>query len=111
MKKFKVLVIGQGSMGKRRVRCLLNLNYSKNEIFSYDPRIDRVKEVEELYGIKSFNDFDESINFVNPNVFIISNHPQHHMYAYYAENNISCFIEASVVESDKILTQNKTKIY
>jgi predicted dehydrogenase len=109
MKKFRILVIGQGSMGKRRVRCLLNLNYSNDEIYSFDPREDRVKEVEKLYGIKSYIDFDKALAEVKPSVFIISTPPEHHMfYAYYAaENNISCFIEASVVDAEKIINLSK----
>ena len=109
MRKFKILIIGQGSMGKRRVRCLLNIGYAASEIFSFDPREDRVSEVEKLYGIKSFQNFDEAFRVVKPEIFIISTPPEKHMkYAYFAaENNISCFIEASVVEADKILDLSK----
>ena len=47
----KFFVIGLGSMGKRRVRCLQALNY--NDIVGYDPRADRRQEAEKLYGIKT----------------------------------------------------------
>ena len=99
----KFLVIGLGSMGKRRVRNLIALGH-KDDTVGFDPRIDRTDEAS-MYGIKTFNNFDEAIKNHNPEAFLISTPPNFHMkYAYYAyENNISCFIEASVVDSEKIL--------
>ncbi len=99
----KFLVIGLGSMGKRRVRNLIALGY-QDKIAGFDPRVDRTDEASE-YGIKTFNNFDEAIKSHSPNVFLISTPPNFHMkYAYYAyKNGISCFIEASVVDAKKIL--------
>ncbi len=98
----RILVIGLGSMGKRRVRNLIALGL-KEQIAGFDPREDRVEETKE-YDIKTFADFDEAISKWEPTVFVISTPPNLHMkYAYYAvEKNISCFIEASVVDSEKI---------
>lgn len=103
----KFLVIGLGSMGKRRVRNLIALGY-KDDTVGFDPREDRTDEASK-YGIKTFNDFDEAIKSHNPEVFLISTPPNFHMqYAYYAyEHNISCFIEASVVDSDKVIELSK----
>ena len=100
----KFLVIGLGSMGKRRVRNLLALN--QKYIAGFDVNEIRTKESSEKYNIKTFTDFDKAINEFNPDVFIISAPPNLHMkYAYFAkERNIHCFIEASVVDSEKILT-------
>jgi predicted dehydrogenase len=99
----RFLVIGLGSMGKRRVRNLIALNHL-DEVAGYDPRQDRVDESRK-YKINVYNDFDEAIKKHNPDVFVISTPPNLHMqYAYLAvEKNISCFIEASVVDADKIL--------
>ncbi len=99
----KILVIGLGSMGKRRVRNLLALGY-KDEIAGFDIRNDRLEEAKK-YDIQVFSDFDLAIKEHQPDVFIISTPPNLHMYyAYYAaENNIHAFIEASVVESQRIL--------
>jgi predicted dehydrogenase len=98
-----ILIIGLGSMGKRRIRNLQTLGY-KN-IFGYDIREDRTKEANERYSIITFNDFDIAVKNSNPNVFVISTPPDKHMeYAYYAhKNSISAFIEASVVDAEKIL--------
>jgi len=103
----KFLVIGLGSMGKRRVRNLIALG-CKDNVVGFDTRVDRTGEASE-YGIKVFNDFDEAISSHNPNAFLISTPPNLHMkYAYFAaENGISCFIEASVVDADKILELSK----
>ncbi|BFU76848.1 Gfo/Idh/MocA family oxidoreductase [Arcobacter sp. 15-2] len=101
------LVIGLGSMGKRRVRNLIALGHIDN-IAGFDPRSDRTNEAKE-YGIKVFNDFDEAVINSKPDAFLISTPPNLHMkYAYFAaKNNISCFIEASVVDADKILELSK----
>ena len=103
----RFLVIGLGSMGKRRVRNLIALGY-KNDIIGFDPREDRTDEAKE-YDIKVFNNFDDAIKQHNPDIFLISTPPNLHMrYAYFAlENNISCFIEASVVDANKILALSK----
>jgi len=103
----KFLVIGLGSMGKRRVRNLIALGY-KDSVAGFDPRVDRTNEAKE-YSIETFNDFDEAITKHKPDAFLISTPPNLHMrYAYFAsENNISCFIEASVVDAEKILELSK----
>jgi len=102
----RFLVIGLGSMGKRRVRNLIALGY-KNDVIGFDPRSDRCKEAKK-YAINVFSNFNNAMK-ENIDVFLISTPPNLHMkYAYYAEkNNISCFIEASVVDADKILELSK----
>lgn len=99
----KFLVIGLGSMGKRRIRNLQALK--EKEIAGFDICKNRTAEAHKKYNITTYTDFQETINNFNPDVFIISTPPDKHMqYAYYAfENNKHCFIEASVVESIKIL--------
>ena len=99
----KFLVIGLGSMGKRRVRNLIALGYQKN-IAGFDPKEERTKEAKK-YGIKVYNNFEEAVSEWKPDAFLISTPPNLHMYyAFFAEkNNIHCFIEASVVDADKIL--------
>lgn len=103
----KFLVIGLGSMGKRRVRNLIALGNQTN-IAGFDLREDRRVEAKK-YNIAIYSDFEKAMDEFKPNVFIISTPPNLHMYyAYLAEkNNIHCFIEASVVEADKILNLSK----
>lgn len=95
----KFLVIGLGSMGKRRIR---NLQFLKaGEIIGFDPREDRRKETEEKYGIKTFKDFETAMR-ENPDVLIISTPPDRHMeYAIIAaQKNKHFFVEASVIDDD-----------
>lgn len=100
--KLKALVIGLGSMGKRRVRNLQHIGGI--EVFGFDLREDRRNEATEKYAIQTFSSFEHAVTNENFDIFMISTSPKHHMeYAYKAlEMSISCFIEASVVESDKI---------
>lgn len=98
----RFLVIGLGSMGKRRVRNLKALGIE--HIAGFDPRSDRRQEAKEKYGIPIFADLGEAMESFDPQTFVISTPPDLHMhYAYYAYDfGISCFIEASVVDADKI---------
>ena len=48
----KVIVIGLGSMGKRRIRLLSE--HQDIEIFGIDSNEERCKEVEDKYGVKCF---------------------------------------------------------
>lgn len=99
----KILVIGLGSMGKRRVRNLQALGIQ--DIAGFDTRKDRCNEAAEKYGIDTYSNFSTAIDSFHPDVFIICTSPEHHMtYAWHAlKLGISCFIEASVVEAEKIL--------
>lgn len=98
----KYLVIGLGSMGKRRVRNLHALGVK--DVAGFDIRADRRREAREKYDIAVFDDFDLAVQAFSPQVFIVSTPPDLHMqYAYCAfDRGISCFIEASVVDADKI---------
>jgi len=107
----KYLVIGLGSMGKRRIRNLLALDNSKENIAGFDLRADRIDEAKK-YINNLYNDFDLAIKGFKPDVFIISTPPKLHMhYAKIAQqNSINCFIEASVVDAEEILKlYEKTK--
>ena len=99
----RVLVVGLGSMGKRRVRNLRALGVSS--IAGYDIRDDRRREAAEKYGIPVFSEIGTALDHVNPDALVISTSPEQHMtYALMGfELGISCFIEASVVDADRIL--------
>ncbi len=99
----KFLVVGLGSMGKRRVRNLLALGYS--QIAGFDPRADRRAEAHEKSGIETFAGFELAVDTFRPDMLVISTSPEHHMtYAWAGfERSIPCFIEASVVDAERIL--------
>lgn len=106
----KFLVVGLGSMGKRRVRNLMALG--QNEIAGVDPRGDRRAEALEKYKIAVFPDVKTAFEAFQPDAMVISTPPGHHMeYAWLAyERGLSCFIEASVVDADRIFELHQATI-
>jgi predicted dehydrogenase len=98
----RFLVIGLGSMGKRRVRNLIALGQSG--IAGFDRRDDRRAEAAERYGITTYASFEEALAEFRPDALVISTGPAHHMdYALPAARaGLHCFIEASVVDADRI---------
>lgn len=93
------LVIGLGSMGKRRIRCLKSLGYTS--IWGFDARQDRVNEAIKLYGIKPLQELEDFIKEKKP-IVIISVPPHlHGQYMQMAVRNKShFFVEASVIEEN-----------
>lgn len=96
----RFVIVGLGSMGKRRVRCLKSLGYE--DVAGFDLRSDRRDEAAEKYGIATYGSIDEAIKDFKPTAMIISVPPDiHHQYIKIAlENNIHFFVEASVVDTD-----------
>ncbi|NTV49356.1 MAG: Gfo/Idh/MocA family oxidoreductase [Geobacteraceae bacterium] len=92
------LVIGLGSMGKRRIRCLQALG--ANSICGYDPRLDRREEVTAQYGVTTYKNFSTALAEGRPNALIISVPPDlHHGYMMTAlEQRLPFFVEASVLD-------------
>lgn len=108
----KFLVIGLGSMGKRRVRCLQSLGY--DNIIGFDPREDRRNEANLKYNILTIDSLDNiSINTFD--ALIISTPPNvHTQYAKLAiDFGKPAFIEASVILEDvqEIKTYNKNNTF
>ncbi len=103
----RFLVVGLGSMGKRRVRNLQALGAT--EIAGFDLRSDRVAEAVERYGIRGYASFDAALAEFAPQALLISTAPGAHMdYAWPAlERRLPCFIEASVVHADRILALHR----
>lgn len=92
----KFLVIGLGSMGKRRVRCLKTLGHQ--DIVGWDRKPDRRNEAAGLYGITT----EESLEKVDLSIvdaFIISVPPDRHLdfLKIAVERNKPSFVEASVM--------------
>ena len=91
----KFLVIGLGSMGKRRVTILKALN---KEVIGFDISEEKRKEVKEKFGIKTYPTIDEAIQ-ENPEAIIISTPPHlHYEYAHLAiDNNLPFFMEINLI--------------
>lgn len=98
----KFLVVGLGSMGKRRVRNLQALG--GHEIAGMDVRADRRAEAEAKYGIRTFDALDAALDTFRPDALVISTSPDRHMDVAFeaAARGLSCFIEASVVDAERI---------
>lgn len=93
----KFLIVGLGSMGKRRIR---NLQYlDAGDIIGFDIRADRNQEATERYGVLTFPTFDEAVA-QDPDAMIICTPPDQHIsYALIAaEYDKHFFVEASVVD-------------
>lgn len=73
--KLKFLIVGLGSMGKRRIR---NLYFNgQREIIGYDIRPDRRREAKEKYGVETLADL-KKISEKNFDAMIISTPPDQH---------------------------------
>lgn len=70
----KILVLGLGSMGKRRIR---NLRELKIEIIGFDTNENRKKEAVDLYGIQVTDSINAALE-KNPDGIIISTPPDKH---------------------------------
>ena len=91
-----VLILGLGSMGKRRIRCLRTLGCGS--IVGYDLREDRREEAKEKYKIEVVSNID-SIAFDKTDAIIISTPPdKHNEYIKLAiEKKKPAFVEASII--------------
>jgi len=70
------LVVGLGSMGKRRIRCLKALGVGR--VVGFDPREDRRNEAAEKYGIETVETVKAGF-VAKPNMAIISTPPDTHL--------------------------------
>ena len=77
-KSRRFLIIGGGSMGKRRIRCLQAHGIPARDIRLIDRRADRRAESQERYAVESFDDFASAWAW-NPDVVIVSTPTKYHM--------------------------------
>jgi predicted dehydrogenase len=108
-----MLVIGLGSMGKRRLRNLAALGI--DTVAGVDRREDRRKEVAEKYGIPVYASLGEALENGRYDRWFISVPPDaHHIYIEQALSaGVPCFVEASVIDTDFdtfIKTSRKKKV-
>ena len=96
LKSMRFLVIGLGSMGKRRVRNLQALGF--NEILGFDLREDRRAEAQKKYNIEITDNVDK-VDLKSIDALIISTPPDKHDYwiEYSIKNKKPVFVEASIV--------------
>lgn len=94
----KAIVIGLGSMGKRRIRCLHALGVQ--HIVGTDLRRDRCEEAGTRYGVPCLPDPQQAWREAQPDIAIISVPPKAHVDAMHecARRKVPFFVEASVVD-------------
>lgn len=106
----RIIIVGLGSMGKRRIRNLLKLGFT--DIIGFDPRSDRRKEAFQKYKIKTVSSIEDGLVHM-PKVMIISTPPDlHYKYANIAiKKNINFFTEVNLSSADikKIIRKLKHK--
>jgi len=91
-----ILVVGLGSMGKRRIRCLKRLGFES--MIAYDLRKDRREEAKEKYKVGVVSNLDKAV-LDKIDALTISTPPdKHNQYIRLAiENKKPAFVEASVI--------------
>ena len=104
----KFLIIGLGSMGKRRVRNLQKLGY--NDIIGYDTRQDRREETQKKYCIRTISDLHDGFT-KKPDLMIISTPPDLHLkYANIAiKKNINFFTEVNLLSQHVIAMKKRIR--
>lgn len=119
----KIVVIGLGSMGKRRIRILKAL-YPACTIIGIDSSEERMEEAKRLYGISSFSSIDEAEQEEADCAFVCTSPLSHHMIILKClSNNWNVFTEINLVadgyddmmalarEQNKVLFLSSTPIY
>lgn len=94
----KIIVIGLGSMGKRRIR--LMSEHKDVELCGIDSQESRCAEVKEKFGITCYNSIDEACNAQNIDAAIISTSPLSHasIIKECLEHNLHVFTEINLVQ-------------
>ncbi len=96
----KIIVVGLGSMGKRRIRLLKNFYGNTHTIIGVDGREDRTAEVSQLFDIKTYSNFDEAMKLENPDAALICTSPISHsdLILKALEYNMNVFTEINLLK-------------
>lgn len=107
----KIIVIGLGSMGKRRIR-LISEN-KEVELFGIDSQESRCAEVKDKFSITCYNSIDEACKAQNIDAAIISTSPLSHasIIKECLEHNLHVFTEINLVQDgyDENISLAKSK--
>lgn len=109
-----IIVIGLGSMGKRRIR--LMSEHKNVDLFGIDSQEARCAEVKEKYGITCYKSIDEACNAQPIEAAIISTSPLSHaaIIRECLEHNLHVFTEINLVkdkyDENMALAREKGKI-
>lgn len=110
----KVVVVGLGSMGKRRIR-LLKQNYPYMNIVGVDSNEKRCDEAKRLYKIMVFQNLDEVCG--QPDIIgaFVCTSPETHseIILKFIKNNINVFTEINLSDNgyEQIIKANNVKVF
>lgn len=112
----KIIVIGLGSMGKRRIRLLSE--HKDMLLFGIDSNQERCQEVAEKYGIKCYGSISEVVAKEQPEAAVISTSPLSHaaIIKECLQNNLHVFTEINLVsdgyeENMKLADEKKRTLF
>lgn len=93
----KIIVIGLGSMGKRRIRLLSE--HKDIELLGIDIQKSRCNEVKEKFGIKCYDNITEAVESEHPDAAVISTSPLSHaaIIKECLQGNLHVFTEINLV--------------
>ncbi len=107
----KLIVIGLGSMGKRRIRLLSE--HEDIKIFGIDSQDSRCEEVKEKFGLKCFKSIEEACTDEHIEAAVISTSPLSHaaIIKECLNRNLHVFTEINLVQDgyDEIIRTAKNK--
>lgn len=94
----KIIVIGLGSMGKRRIRLLKEK--SDIQIFGIDSQESRCQEVKEKFGIQCYASIAEAVKAEKPDAAVVSTSPLSHasIIKECLNSNLHVFTEINLVD-------------
>lgn len=96
----KIIVIGLGSMGKRRIRLLKE--HTRLQIFGVDSNIERCKEVQQSLEVMCFQSLDEAINIRDVFAAFVCTSPLSHagIVEVCLKHNLHVFTEINLVQDN-----------
>lgn len=110
----QIVVIGLGSMGKRRIRLLSE--YNDVSICGVDGQVERCQEVKDKFGISTYATVDEAVQKVKLDCAFVCTSPLSHADIIHRclENNLDVFTEINLVgdryEENMELARQKNKV-
>jgi predicted dehydrogenase len=107
----KFLVIGLGSMGKRRIRCLKALD--QENIIGVDIREDRRDETARLFNVKTLESLEKAYINCKPDAVLVCNNPVQHAADIIEAISYDChvFSETTIIPDcmDEIISASSRK--
>lgn len=93
-----ILVVGLGSMGKRRIRLIRQID-SNQTVCGVDARESRRRESEELFGIRTYSNVQDAVSQENPEAGFVCTPPlsHHAVISQLLHNGLHVFTEINLI--------------